>query len=76
MTAFVTWRSTQAAGHDIVARSPSAESQGLEAFTIAGAGSLMARIVTHSKTEPCSRVIDLVLADTAILGRPIRVPDA
>jgi DNA-binding Lrp family transcriptional regulator len=66
VTAFLTLEIAQAAGHDAVATRLAGIPEVLEAYTITGAGDLMARVVARSNAD-LQRVIDRVLADTAIL---------
>ncbi len=65
VTAFLTLEIAQAAGHDAVAARLADIPEVLEAFTITGAGDLMARVVARSNAD-LQRVIDRVLSDTAI----------
>ena len=53
-------------GHDAVGAHLAAIPEVLEAHTITGAGDLMVRVVARSNTD-LQRVIDLVLADPAIV---------
>jgi DNA-binding Lrp family transcriptional regulator len=53
-------------GHDAVARHLATIPEVLEAHTITGAGDLFARVVARSNAD-LQRVIDLVLADPAIV---------
>ncbi len=66
VTAFLTLEIAQATGHDAVAAHLARIPEVLEAFTITGAGDLMARVVARSNAD-LQRVIDAVLADAAIL---------
>jgi DNA-binding Lrp family transcriptional regulator len=75
VTAFLTLEIRQAAvdlpgqeggGHDTVGGHLAAIPEVLEAHTITGAGDLMVRVVARSNTD-LQRVIDLVLADPAIV---------
>jgi len=66
VTAFLTLEIQQAGGHDAVGGHLSAIPEVLEAHTITGAGDLMVRVVARSNTD-LQRVIDLVLADPAIV---------
>ena len=70
MTAFLTLEIRQdertGGGHDAVGNHLAAIPEVLEAHTITGAGDLMARVVARSNTD-LQRVIDLVLADPAIV---------
>jgi DNA-binding Lrp family transcriptional regulator len=75
VTAFLTLEIRQAAvalpgqeagGHDSVGGHLAAIPEVLEAHTITGAGDLMVRVVARSNTD-LQRVIDLVLADAAIV---------
>ncbi len=75
VTAFLTLEIRQApidlpghegGGHDTVGTHLSAIPEVLEAHTITGAGDLMVRVVARSNTD-LQRVIDLVLADPAIV---------
>jgi DNA-binding Lrp family transcriptional regulator len=70
VTAFLTLEIRQdedsGGGHDTVGEHLAAIPEVLEAHTITGAGDLMARVVARSNTD-LQRVIDLVLADPAIV---------
>ena len=66
VTAFLTLEIRQGAGHEAVAEHLAAIPEVLEAHTITGAGDLMVRVVARSNTD-LQRVIDLVLADPAIV---------
>jgi DNA-binding Lrp family transcriptional regulator len=70
VTAFLTLEIRQdertGGGHDAVGAHLAAIPEVLEAHTITGAGDLMARVVARSNTD-LQRVIDLVLADPAIV---------
>ncbi len=70
VTAFLTLEirqdSDRHGGHDRVARHLATIPEVLEAHTITGAGDLFARVVARSNSD-LQRVIDLVLADPAIV---------
>lgn len=66
VTAFLTLEIRQGSGHDAVGVHLAAIPEVLEAHTITGAGDLMARVVARSNND-LQRVIDLVLADPAIV---------
>jgi DNA-binding Lrp family transcriptional regulator len=70
VTAFLTLEirqdSDRHGGHDHVARHLATIPEVLEAHTITGAGDLFARVVARSNSD-LQRVIDLVLADPAIV---------
>ena len=70
VTAFLTLEIRQEAGegsgHDAVGAHLAEIPEVLEAHTITGAGDLMVRVVARSNTD-LQRVIDLVLAETAIV---------
>lgn len=70
VTAFLTLEIRQdtasGGGHDLVGEHLAAIPEVLEAHTITGAGDVMARVVARSNAD-LQRVIDLVLADSAIV---------
>jgi DNA-binding Lrp family transcriptional regulator len=70
VTAFLTLEirqdNAELGGHDAVARHLATIPEVLEAHTITGAGDLFARVVARSNAD-LQRVIDLVLADPAIV---------
>jgi DNA-binding Lrp family transcriptional regulator len=66
VTAFLTLEIRQGAGHEAVAGHLATIPEVLEAFTITGAGDMWARVVARSNAD-LQRVIDLVLADPAIV---------
>jgi len=66
VTAFLTLEIRQGSGHDTVAEILALIPEVLEAFTITGAGDMWCRVVARSNAD-LQRVIDLVLADPAIV---------
>jgi len=66
VTAFCTLEIRQGRGHDVVAAHLAEIPEVLEAHTITGAGDLLVRIVARSNAD-LQRVIDLVVADPAVL---------
>ena len=66
VTAFLTLEIQQAGGHDAVGAHLSDIPEVLEAHTITGSGDLWIRVVARDNTD-LQRVIDLVLADPAIV---------
>jgi DNA-binding Lrp family transcriptional regulator len=66
VTAFLTLEIRQGSGHDVVAAHLAEIPEVLEAFTITGAGDLLARVVARSNAD-LQRVIDRVVSHEGIV---------